>query len=265
VRRAGGVRIRERAASVTFLVSLTPPASARGRVRAPAAGYTRSFCRVRAVPRYSRDPWGRVIPYPLKRLSTRLVQPIGKTSDADQTGAGQTSRKHGLIAQAEPAGQNPIQGESRGDAAEEAQGLQSNFFDHSLLPGNVARFNPSNSTFYSTTQVVAPILLVFLYPFIRIYNRQSIGCKSASPPGAKIIKARRPLRASSGNRIMRVGAFFLQDGPDCAFGFGAVQPRRTGARVNRASSRWLSPVGRLKPNPGRQNRTATRVSFLTMP
>src|SRR3984957_19478051 len=59
--------------------------------------------------------FGRVIRYPLALVGAARAQPVGKTCDADQTGATQASGKHGLAAQAEPAGHKPVQGESRND------------------------------------------------------------------------------------------------------------------------------------------------------
>src|ERR1700674_1258738 len=80
-------------------------------------------------------------------LGAACAQPVRKTCDADQTGASQASRKHGMAAQAQPAGHKPIQGESRDDAADEAQGLHSDFFDHSLRPEYVSRPDFSHLTF----------------------------------------------------------------------------------------------------------------------
>jgi hypothetical protein len=111
---------------------------------------------------------------PLSLIGAASAQPVSKTGDADQTGASQASRKHGLGAQAQPAGHKPIQGKSRDDAAEEAQGLHSDFFDHSLLPEYVSRLGFSHLTLLepdahrgaSPRKGVSIPFYTYLYPII---------------------------------------------------------------------------------------------------
>jgi hypothetical protein len=106
------------------------------------------------------------------------VQPVSKTCDAEQTSAGQASRKHGLAAQAEP-GHNPIQGESRNDAAEEAQGLYAHFFDHSPRPACVSRPGFGELTSLDPARNSGPNS-VFLYHFVPVYTHLRIECKTSA-------------------------------------------------------------------------------------
>ena len=104
----------------------------------------------------------------LSLIGAACAEPVSKTCDADQTGASQASRKHGLTAQAQPAGHKPIQGESCDDAAEKAQGptwtAAHQIQDHEVLDllkhQTRGKFQPGTGWSYSNSGYVVLGLVV---------------------------------------------------------------------------------------------------------